>query len=274
VVLDGLVASTAPEVLVPQAGRLRLIALVHMPLGATADDEARRREGAALAAACEVIVPSDWARRLVLRTHALPRERVHVAEPGTDPAEPAVGTESGGALLCVGAVIPGKGHDLLLDALIRIAELPWRCTCVGSVERDPGFAAATRRQAAGLGERVRFTGPRVGAALDRSYADADLLVLPSRAETYGMVVTEALARALPVVAAEVGGVPQALGEGADGARPGLLVPPGDAAALGDALRGWLTDAGLRARLRGAAAERRASLPTWSETTAVIAGLAA
>ena len=74
-----------------------------------------------------------------------------------------------------------------------------------------------------------------------------------------MVVTEALARGLPVVAAEVGGVPEALGHGADGDRPGLLVPPDDPAALAAALRAWLGDAELRARLRRAARERRASL---------------
>ena len=89
------------------------------------------------------------------------------------------------------------------------------------------------------------------------------MVLASRAETYGMVVTEALARGLPVVAAEVGGVPEALGHGADGVRPGLLVPPGDPAALAAALRAWLGDAGLRRRLRRAARERRASLSRWS-----------
>jgi glycosyltransferase involved in cell wall biosynthesis len=101
-----------------------------------------------------------------------------------------------------------------------------------------------------------------------------LIVLASRAETYGMVVTEALARGLPVVAAEVGGLTEAVGHGADGIRPGLLVPPDDPAALGAALRAWLGDAELRARLRRAARERRASLPGWSTTTSVLAGVLA
>ena len=114
-----------------------------------------------------------------------------------------------------------------------------------------------------------FSGPQAEADLARSYAAADVLILPSRAETYGMVVAEALARGLPVVAAEVGGVPEALGHGADGTRPGLLVPPGDAVALRDAIRSWLEDAGLRRRLRVAARERRASLADWSTTTSAI-----
>ena len=127
---------------------------------------------------------------------------------------------------------------------------------------------------AGLDDRVHLAGPRTGAALQHSYAAADLVVLASRAETYGMVVTEALARGVPVLAADVGGVAEALGHAAHGIRPGLLVPPGDPAALGDALRAWLGDAELRSRLRRAARERRGSLAGWSTTATVIAGVLA
>jgi glycosyltransferase involved in cell wall biosynthesis len=171
-------------------------------------------------------------------------------------------------------VTPGKGHDVLLDGLATATDLSWRCSCVGSLDRDPAFAAGVRRRArdSGLGDRVRFPGPRTGAELDGAYAAADLLVLASHAETYGMVVTEALARGLPVLAAEVGGVPEALGHGQDGTRPGLLVPPGDPAALGAALRRWLGDAALRERLRRAARERRASLRPWAATASEVAGV--
>ncbi len=158
----------------------------------------------------------------------MPADRIHVAAPGVDAAELTRGTEEGGALLCVAAVIFDKGHDVLLDALATISELSWRCNCVGSLEREPAFVKRLRRRAdvAGLGDRVSFRGPMTGAELDRSYADADVLVLASRAETYGMVVTEALARGLPVIAADVGGVAEALGHGADGGGPGVLGPTG------------------------------------------------
>jgi glycosyltransferase involved in cell wall biosynthesis len=137
---------------------------------------------------------------------------------------------------------------------------------VGSLARDPAFADGVRGRAqAALRDRVRFTGPLVGPELDRAYAGADLLVLPSRAETYGLVVAEALARGVPVLACDVGGVSEALGHG------GLLVAPGDAAAFGAALRDWLTDAGLRERLRAAALERRAALRPWAATAADVAG---
>ena len=81
-----------------------------------------------------------------------------------------------------------------------------------------------------------------------------------------MVVTEALARGVPAIVTDVGGVREALGHG------GLLVAPDDPAALAAALRDWLGDAELRARLRVAARERRESLPRWAATTSVIAGV--
>ena len=280
VLLDGLIASTAPEALVPQARRLRQVVLVHMPLGhRPPDDEAgavRAREREVLAAAAAVVTTSTWTRRRLEELYALPADRVHVTEPGVDAARLAPGTPAGDSLLCVAALTPDKGHDVLLGGLATATDLSWRCACVGSVVRDPAFAAGVRRRArnSGLGDRVRFPGPRIGAELDRAYAAADLLVSASHAETYGMVVTEALARGLPVLATDVGGVTEALGHGEDGTRPGLLVPPGDPAALGAALRRWLGDAELRARLRRAARERRASLGRWPATASALAGVLA
>src|SRR5829696_5643867 len=280
VLLDGLIASAAPGVLVPHARRLRQVVLLHMPLGDRAGGEeppaVRAREREVLAAAAAVVTTSAWTRRRLGELYALPAGRVHVTEPGVDAACLAPGTAAGDSLLCVAALTRDKGHDVLLDGLAMAADLSWRCECVGSLARDPAFADGVRRSArdSGLGDRVRFPGPRFGPELDRAYAAADLLVLASHAETYGMVVTEALSRGLPVLATEVGGVSEALGHGEDGTRPGLLVPPGDPAALGAALRTWLGDTELRARLRRAARERRASLHRWPATASVLAGVLA
>ncbi|TDC82078.1 glycosyltransferase [Micromonospora sp. KC606] len=265
VLLDGLVASVVPEVLAPHADRLRLVVLVHMPM--QGDTEA-----AALSCAAAVVTTSGWTRDRLRQWYRLAPDRVHVAAPGVEPATAAAGTVAGNRLLCVATVVPHKGHDLLVGALAEVAELPWTLDCVGALTRDPAYAARLRRQVAdrGLTGRVRWAGSRVGTDLAAAYADADLLVLASRGETYGMVVTEALARGLPVLATAVGGVPEALGRAPDGDPPGLLVPPDDPAALADALRRWLDGAALRQRLRRAALARRGALAGWSATSTVIA----
>jgi glycosyltransferase involved in cell wall biosynthesis len=273
VLVDGLVGSPSADVLVPHAGRLRLVVLVHMPLGVGAsDDPIEASERALLSAATAVVTTSQWTRHRLLDLYALRPDRLHVAEPGVDPAALATGTAGGGRLLCVAAVTPVKGHDLLLAALATVKDLIWRCVCVGALDRDACFAETVRRQAwdTGIGDRVEFVGPRVGDDLDLAYAASDLLVVGSRAETYAMVVTEALARGLPVVAASVGGLPEALGEAPDGSRPGLLATPEDPQALGAALRRWLVDEDLRGRLRQAARKRRTGLPDWSATTGRVA----
>jgi glycosyltransferase involved in cell wall biosynthesis len=274
VLIDGLIASTVPEVLVPETGRLNLVVLVHMPLGQGQPEEsldAPTRERAVLSAAVAVVTTSSWTRRWLLDEYPLGPGRVHVAEPGVDAADLAGGTAAGGELLCVAAVMPSKGHDVLLAALAAISDLPWRCVCVGTLGRDRNFVDQLGRQAhdGGIGDRIRFAGPLNGADLAEAYAAADALVLASRAETYGMVVTEALARGLPVLATTVGGLPEALGRGADGSRPGLLVPPGDPDALAAALRTWFGDSVVRQRFRRVARERRAMLPGWPATAARI-----
>ncbi len=275
VLVDGLVAADAPEVLVPAAARVRLVVLLHMP---AARPDAADRERAVLTAAAAVVATSDSTRRILIGRDALDPGAVHVAEPGVDPAPVASGTTDGGALLSVAAVTPGKGHDVLLDALSGLRDLAWRCLCVGSLTRDPVWAARTLRLAevTGLGDRVDFPGPRVGPALEASYAGADALVLATRSESYGMVAAEALARGIPVIGSDVGGLPDTVGQTPDGRVPGLLVPPGDAHALAHALRRWLEDDALRHDLRAAARERRGSLTGWTVTThrvqAVLAGL--
>ena len=267
--LDGLVAGGVPEILEPMAARLRLVVLVHLALG---DETGLDRSDAValtglerrtLHAAAAVVATSAGAARRLIELHDLPADRVHVASPGVDPAAPAEPSPDGARLLCVAAVTPRKGQDVLVEALSRCADLAWTCVCVGALDRVPSFAGRLQ------GGRVQFVGTRADAALDASYAEADLLVLPSRAETYGMVVTEALAHGVPVLGTAVDGVPEALGAAPDGTLPGRLVRPGDHDALAAALRDWLTDAELRQRWRAAARARRETLRGWDVTTRLV-----
>lgn len=260
VLLDGLVACGVPEVVVPQARRLRLAVLVHLAL---ADEtglapslaaELDAKERAVLQAVSAVIATSPAAAKQLADHHGL--AEVHVVTPGVDPAPPGRGTDGVSRLLCVASVTPRKGHDVLVEALAAVADLRWQCVCVGPA---PETAHTERVRDLivrhGLGERIDLTGPLTGKPLDDAYAEADLFVLPSRAETYGMVVTEALSRGIPVLASAV---PDALGDG------GLLIPPGDPVALTRELRRWLTDGRLREDLRTKAKRRRAELSTWDE----------
>jgi glycosyltransferase involved in cell wall biosynthesis len=290
VLIDGLIASPAAAQLLPHAGRVRMTVLLHMPLAAALDtphdagpvhsntvqsntvhSNMLHSERCVLRAAASVVVTSEWTRRQVLTRYSVPASRVHVARPGVNrvatPARPVRGH-----LICVGVLGRHKGQDLLVEALADLADQDWQCVLAGPLDRDPGFVEQLRARIArlGFGRRVRLTGVLTRAALSHAYTTADLLVAPSRAETYGMAVTEALAHGLPVIAAAVGGLPEALGSTADGTRPGQLIPPGDPAALAAALGDWLGDEGHRRRLRAAARERQATLCGWEETTREIA----
>jgi glycosyltransferase involved in cell wall biosynthesis len=275
VLIDGLIASPAAAQLLPHTGRMRMTVLLHMPMAtvfdAHHDASAERSERAVLHAAAGVVVTSEWSRQQVLARYAIPAHRVHVARPGVDrvvvPARPVRGR-----LICVAVLGPHKGQDLLVEALANLAERDWHCVLAGPPDRDPDFVdqLQTRITRLGYGHRVRLAGVLTGAALSHTYATADLLVAPSRSETYGMAVTEALAHGVPVIAAAVGGLPEALGCTADGTRPGQLIPPGDPAALAASLGDWLDDERHRHRLRAAARQRRSTLRGWEQTTQEIA----
>ncbi|HEX9033548.1 MAG TPA: glycosyltransferase family 4 protein, partial [Streptosporangiaceae bacterium] len=275
VLIDGLIASPAAAQLLPHAGRMRLTVLLHMPLptalDARHDASAQRSERVVLRAATGVIATSEWTRQQVLTRYAIPARRVHVARPGVDQAA-APARPVRGRLICVGVLGRHKGQDILVEALAELGHLDWHCVLAGPLDRDPGFVEHLQAHITRLryGNRIRLAGVLTGAALSHAYTTADLLVAPSRSETYGMTVTEALAHDLPVIAAEVGGLPEALGCTADGILPGLLVPPGDPGALAVALGDWLGDEHHRRRLRAAARQRRSTLRGWEQTTQDIA----
>jgi len=244
------------------------IALIHHPLALETGIPAHDAETLAaserrlLQRATRIITSSEATRR-DLAMYEVESARIGAVPPGTDPAPLARGSAGPGlALLCVGALVPRKGHLVLLEALGHLRDLDWRLVCIGP-ERDPAHAAAVRALRADLGlrDRVELLGERRPAELERHYDRADLFVLASHHEGYGMVLSEALARGLPVVSTTAGAIPDTVPRGA-----GLFVSPGDAAALAAALREVMTDAGRRADLAAGARAARSRLPDWADAS--------
>jgi len=267
VLVDGLALGVMPEQAEREASRLRIVALVHLPLAA---EPGIRREFAVLfeaterraLAAARLVVVTGKTTVAALERYGVDRDRVVVVEPGTMPAPLARGSVDGPLqLLSVAALTPGKGHDTLFRALASIHSRRWRLTCAGTLERHPPTAARMRAllREQGLDNQVWLGGELSEGMVADSYNRADVFVHPSLHETYGMVVAEALARGLPVVATNTGAIPDLIGDGA-----GLLVRPGDVDALAVALRQVMEDRELRERLAAGARRVRGRLPTWDQ----------
>jgi glycosyltransferase involved in cell wall biosynthesis len=273
VLIDGLLAVEAPDAVERESGRLRVVVLAHMIAASVAPEHERaaaaERERRALDAAAGVVTTSRWTRDELVSEGLSHPDRIVVARPGVEQAPATVASQGGTRLLCVGAVAPHKGQDVLLRALAGLDDRQnWTCTFAGSLDVDPDFVAAlmTVAEGAGLGERIRFAGVLTGSLLADAYAAADLLVAPSRAESFGMAVAEALAHGIPVLASRVGGLPEAV----EGSGAAVLVPPDDPWALRVVLQQWWSDAGRRSALKGEALRARQSAPGWHETAESVA----
>ena len=251
VLIDGLALSAMPAVAHAHAARLALVGLMHRPLGSEAERQALR--------SARHIVVTGRASQATLCASGVIAERISLVEPGTDPAPLArPGSSEQMRLLCVATVTPDKGHELLIEALAPLAPLRWHLTCVGSLTRGP---AAVQRlhaclQRTGLTGRVTLVGEVPAAEVSRFYQDADLFVLATRAESYGMAVAEAVAHGLPVISTRTGAIPEVVG------HAGRLVMPGDGKALQQALALAIGDPRQRAAWARGALSARARLSDW------------
>lgn len=273
--VDNILGSAAPEVIGDAVARGRRVTLLlhYFP----ADDSAlsasdRQRlaetEAAAVRAASNVVVTSGWAASEVRRRYG--RNDAAVAEPGIRPADPAPGSLGDGrppALLWLGRLTRDKDPHTFVDALEHVRDIDWTAHLVGPIGTDPALAMDIRDRIAttGLSERIHVPGAQRGADLEALWAGTDLLVHTSRSETYGMVVSEALAHGIPAIVADGTAAREAQ-------RVGSTFPVGDADALADEVRTWLTDSQLRRRWRAAAIDARQLLPTWADTAHVVARL--
>jgi glycosyltransferase involved in cell wall biosynthesis len=274
IVVDGLALGVLPDVAAEVASRHPLLGLVHHPLalewGLSAElaDDLHRSEQAALALVREVVVTSPTTARLVASDYSVSAEHITVAKPGSDPAPRSRGSRSEVPhLLSVGAVVPRKGFDVLVAALATLAELPWRLTIAGDLTRDPNEAARLDALISqhGLAGRIATLGAVSSERLAALYDNADLFVLASRYEGYGMAYTEALSHGLPVIGTTAGAIPDTVPQAA-----GLLVTSGDVDALAKALRRMIADAELRRRLSEGALASARTLPSWQQSGAIFA----
>ena len=266
VIIDGLALPGLADCLEDQGARLNLVGLIHHPLSLeTGLDSANVRHYEELEAELwphltGAICPSEHTAQALLAA-GLPADRVAVVTPGTRRPATIRQARSMGPLqlLVVGAITPRKGHLLLVEALAQLRHLDWRLTCIGSLTRDPAASAELQERMAahGLTDRIVLLGEQPEQRLAEAYQRADVFVLPSYHEGYGMVFAEALAHALPVIASTACAIADTLPAGA-----ALLVAPGDMPALRDALQLALTDGALRARLAVAAEQAASALPDW------------
>ncbi|MBY0361802.1 MAG: glycosyltransferase family 4 protein [Phreatobacter sp.] len=275
--IDGLAYGALPESICLSI-KSPIVALVHHPLALESGippetaDRFRASERAALAHAQRVIVTSRSTGRILVEDYDVPADRIAVAEPGTDPVPRASG--SGAAtpvLLAVGALSARKGYDVLVEALAMLGGENWRMVIAGATERSPDIHAAlgeaiTRH---GLDQRITLAGAVSDGELDRLYDRADLFVMPSRYEGYGMVLGEAMARGLPIVTTTGGAAAETVPEGA-----AIKVPPGDAGALAAGLSRLIGNPKLRSSFADKAFAAGQSLPGWDDTTRIVAGVLA
>lgn len=251
-----------------------LVAMIHHPLGLETGlppDHARellRREAQNLALAAHVLVPSPHTARILVADFGVPEDLITVALPGFAPPDPQRARVRPPLILSVGQIVARKGHDVLIDALHQIADLPWQMQIVGGT-KDAGVARALAAQVdrLNLGARVAFRGRMEASELAAIYRQASIFALATRYEGYGMVFGEALLHGLPIVTCAVGAVPETVPPGT-----GLLVPVDDAAAFAAALRSLLSDAALYGSTAEAATAAGHALPRWSDTAALVAAV--
>ena len=271
--IDGLAFGALPAAALAQI-RQKTVALVHHPLGYEAGLSAAQSrslielERTALAHADHIIVTSGPTRETLVSDFSIAGEKITVAQPGTDAARRASG--SGDAvltLLSVGSLTPRKAFDVLIAALAELPDFRWRLQIVGSGARAPQTAAALSRQieSSGVADRIALLGELQAEELASVYARADVFVLPSLYEGYGMVLAEAMACGLPILCTTGGAAASTVPDGA-----GLKVAPGDVGSLREALRRLMEDAPLRARMAEASWRAGQGLPQWRDTARLIA----
>jgi glycosyltransferase involved in cell wall biosynthesis len=214
-----------------------------------------------------VIVTSAATKDLLVAHYSVSADTISVVRPGNDRVPQASGGGGQVALLAVGSIVPRKGYDILVAALAMMKDLPWSLTIAGDRGRDGETAARLDADIArnGLQSRIEVTGAVSDQRIGELYRGADIFVLASRFEGYGMALADAIAYGLPVIATRAGAIPEAVAADAS-----ILVPPDDPAALASSLRKLIEDKAERQKLAGHARRAASQLPSWRDQAMVFA----
>jgi glycosyltransferase involved in cell wall biosynthesis len=272
-IVDGLALGILPEAAKIIAENGRLIALVHHPLaletGVSEHDAARFKasETLALSFAQHVIVTSPTTAKILADDYGVAQNRLHIALPGVEQARVEPATFSQGSnnstiqLLSVAAISQRKGFDVLVAALSTLKALDWHLKIAGDLTRSPDVSAKLLQQVedTGLNDRITFLGAVSPSHITSLYTQADIFVLASRYEGYGMAYAEALAQGLPIIGTTGGAIPDVVPQDA-----GILVPPDDARSLANALSLLIQNKITRASFAAGAQKAAANLPRWSD----------
>ena len=272
IVVDALARIAVAPHLDRWLSRRPVVALVHeLPSVAASESRpetvARERDYEEPLLCADLLVAVSGHGRNVLQDRGVSPERIHVVPPGFDSVSVGSGPRATGGgpvrALCVAQWIPRKGILTLVEAWALGERKGAVLELIGETDADPGYAARVRDaiDAAPRGSVV-VSGRVDDASLSASYAAADLFVLPSRYEGYGIVYAEALSFGLPIIACDAGPVPDLVGREA-----AVLVQPDDRDTLSAALDHLLGDPTLRTKMSVAANRRTSRLPRWEETLA-------
>jgi glycosyltransferase involved in cell wall biosynthesis len=251
----------------------RAVGLIHHPtaLEAGIGDDAKAAlmaaERAMFPALRRVVVTSEPTGRQLAAEFGVDAGRVRVVVPGTAEAPRAAGSGGPGCeVLSVGALIPRKGHDLLLRSLARLFDLDWHLTIAGA-PLEGAHADMLRALAGELGvaQRVAFAGIVQGAALDALWQRADIFALATQYEGYGMAIAEALKRGIPVAVTKGGAAGELVTPEA-----GVACDVGDGVTYSKSLRRMIFDVALRRSMAEAAWRIGQTLPDWAKQSEAFA----
>jgi D-inositol-3-phosphate glycosyltransferase len=286
--LGGLVAQQLRDAWhIPWVQSFHTLARAKARVGLPLEAERATAEAALAGAADRLVTGSVAEAKDLMRLYGAPRNSICVAQPGVDlrvlhPRDTAalrteLGLEDHRVLLFAGRLEPLKGADTLLGALAKLCQEERFddvvTLVIGDDSGDGSAAGGERRRLeavagdTGLTSRVRFLGAIEHEDLADYYALADICVVPSRTETFGLVALEAQALGTPVVASAVGGLTEIVEDG----QTGILVADREPQAFASAIAALLDDAALRERM-GEAARLRAATFTWTRAVERLAAI--